>query len=391
MSDIVSVFTQSCADYDPENVRVAVDGLLSQMGGIAALVPKNAKVFVKVNLVREMSPDKCGTTHPEVAIALCKQLLTVTPNVTVGDSCAGLYNKAMLGSVYAKCGMTAVEQRTEAKLNWNFQTDVASVNGVVLKNCEFTSAFLDADVVVNVTKLKTHSFTGYTGAVKNLFGLIPGMVKMEMHSRFPNLPDFCNLLCDVCEFARPKIVLNVIDAVWGMDGEGPTNGNPKFIGQLLASADPYALDAVAVSLFGDPLEMPVLKTAVMRGYLDEDLGNVRFDFEQWKNCRIADFSAPTVDRVDFFGNQPAWINRLAKKYMVKRVRPDKTCRGCGKCAAHCPAKAITLVKRRAKVDQKKCIHCYCCQELCPFNAVRFRTSLIYKLARKFSGKHSKNK
>lgn len=390
MSNIVSVFTQKCADYDEKNVQSAIDSLFAQMGGVAAVVPQNAKVFVKVNLVREMSPEKCGTTHPEVAVAVCKRLLTVTPNVTVGDSCAGMYNKGMLASVYAKCGMTAIEDRTAARLNQNFKTGVADVNGKVLGKCEFTSAFLDADVVVNVTKLKTHSFTGYSGAVKNLFGLIPGMVKVEMHSRFPDLTAFCDLLCDVCEFARPKTVLNVIDAVWGMEGDGPTNGKPKFIGHLLASADPYALDAVAVSLFGDPRSMPVLQAAMKRGLLQDDLSNIRFDFERWKAERIDNFDAPPIDHTDFFGNQPAWINRLAKKHMVKRVHPDKTCRGCGKCAMHCPAKAITLVKRKAKVDQRKCIHCYCCQELCPFDAVRLRTSLLYKLARRFSGKRSKN-
>ncbi len=391
MSNIATVFTEKCNDYNEKSVQTAVDSILSQAGGIGAIIPPNAKVFVKVNLVREMSPEKCGTTHPEVAIALCKRICEVTPFVTVGDSCAGLYSKGMLTSVYNKCGMTAVEQRTAAKLNQNFDTGVADVNGVVLNRCEFTSAFLDADVVVNVTKLKSHSFTGYTGAVKNLFGLIPGLVKVEMHSRFPNLPDFCNLLCDICEFARPKIVLNVIDAVWGMDGEGPTNGKPKFMGQLLASANPYALDAVAVSLFGDPAQMPLLQIATQRGLLKEDLSDINFDWDTWKNNFISDFDAPTVDRVDFFSNMPGWINRIAKKYMVKRVKPDKSCRGCGKCATHCPAKAITLKKRRAHVDQKKCIHCYCCQELCPFNAVRFHTSAIYKVAHRLSGRRNKKK
>ncbi len=386
MSDIVSVFAEKCGDYQPQNVQNAIDALFAKLGGVQSLVPPNAKVFVKVNLVREMSPDKCGTTHPEVAVAVCNQLLRATPNVTVGDSCAGLYNKGVLSSVYSKCGMTAVEQRTAAHLNRDFSTAISDVNGKVLGNCEFTSAFLDADVVVNVTKLKTHSFTGYTGAVKNLFGLIPGLVKVEMHSRFPNLSDFCNLLVDICEFARPKIVLNVIDAVWGMDGDGPTNGTPKYMGYIFASPSPYAVDAVAVSLFGSPQDMPILHTAMSRNLLRADLSDVHFDFDSWRNQRLQDFDLPEVDHTDFFDDQPAWINRFAKRFMVKRVHPDKTCRGCGKCAVHCPAHAITVVKGRAHVDQKKCIHCYCCQELCPFDAVRFRTSLFYKAAHSLSGK-----
>ena len=87
MSNIISVFAAKCDNYEEKNVDKALDDILSQMGGISALVPPNAKVFVKVNLVREMSPNKCGTTHPEVAVALCKQrpmspLGTVVPVCT---------------------------------------------------------------------------------------------------------------------------------------------------------------------------------------------------------------------------------------------------------------------------------------------------------------------
>lgn len=389
--DKIKVATAACNDYQPDNISQAVNSVLSQLGGIDKFVPSNAKVFVKVNLVREMSPDKCGTTHPEVVVALCQQLEKITPNVTVGDSCAGLYTKGTLNSVYSKCKMTEIEERTQAKLNQNFDTQTVQIKGEALSDCEIISSFLDADVVINVTKLKTHSFAGYTGAVKNLYGLIPGLVKVEMHSRFPDLPGFCDLLCDLEQFARPKIVLHVIDAVIGMEGEGPTNGKPKFIGQIMASADPYALDVVAVSLFANPFDMPLLQIAARRGYLDESLSNIDFDFESWKANYINDFDSPPAESTDFFLNMPNFVKKLAKKYMVKRVRMDKNCRGCGKCATHCPASAITIKKGRARVAQKKCIHCYCCQELCPFNAVRFRKPLLYKFAQRYSGVQSKKK
>ena len=385
----IKVAASSCADYQQDSVENAVESVLSQLGGIAAFVPKDAKVFVKLNLVRDMPPEKCGTTHPEVVVALCKQLEKVTGNIAVGDSCAGTYTKGVLNGVYSKCGLNQIEERCDARLNQNFDSRVVDIGGVALSECDIISAFLDADVVINVCKLKTHSFAGYSGAVKNLYGLIPGLVKVEMHSRFPKLHDFCNLLCDLEQFARPKIVLHLMDAVWGMDGEGPTNGKPKFIGQILASSNPYALDTAAVSLFSEnPSEMPVLQTAASRGLNGCNREDVDFDFDAFKRNFIYDFDFAPAENISFFQDMSPLIRGLSK-HMTKRVYMDATCRACGKCVEHCPAKAIDIVKKRARVAQKKCIHCYCCQELCPFNAVRFKKPLLYKLARRFSGQRNK--
>ena len=381
----VKVVAASATDYAPETVQSAMDEVLEGVGGLEKFVPVNAKVFIKVNLVRDMPPEKCGTTHPQVVIALVNRLSEVTKNIVVGDSSGGLYTKSAMGQVYAKCKMTDVAAATCAKLNDDFDYATAEINGNVVKNCEITNSFLNADVVINVTKLKTHSFAGYTGAVKNLYGLIPGLVKVEMHSRYPDLGDFCNLLCDIEQFASQKIVLHVIDAIVGMDGEGPTNGKPKAMGKLLASTDPYALDVVAVSLFADPFEMPLLQVAEKRGLVSRDLSNIDFDFESWKTSHIDDFEISPVTSADTFLNMPPWVKKLAKKYLTKKVHIDKkVCRGCGKCARHCPAKAITVVDGKANIRQKDCLRCYCCQELCPFDAVRFRKSLLYRFVHAFS-------
>ena len=197
--------------------------------------------------------------------------------------------------------------------------------------------------------------------------------------------DFCQLLCDLNEFAKDKITLNVIDAVVGMDGEGPTNGKPKFMGKILASANPYALDVVAVKLFGEPFEMPLIKTAVERGRIKDDLSDIDFDFEEWKSSFISDFNISPITDTNTFLHMPDWVKKLARKYLTKKVRMEKSiCKGCGKCATHCPAKAITVIKGKAKVKQKKCIRCYCCQELCPFDAVKFRKPLAYRVVHAFS-------
>lgn len=390
MNGKVKVAAAHATDYQPQTIERATDEILAQLGGLESLVPKDAKVFVKVNLVRDMPPEKCGTTHPQVVIALVNKLSEITQNIVVGDSSGGLYTKAAMGQVYAKCKMTDVAEQTCAKLNDDFDFATAEINGQVVKSCEITDSFLNADVVINVTKLKTHSFAGYTGAVKNLYGLIPGLVKVEMHSRYPDLGDFCQLLCDIEQFASKKIVLHVIDGIVGMDGDGPTNGKPKAIGQLMASTNPYALDVVAVSLFADPFEMPLLQVAEKRGLVSRDLSAIDFDFEAWQSAKVADFDISPVTSADTFLNMPKWVKKLAKKYLTKKVQIDKNvCRGCGKCARHCPAKAITVKEGKANIAQNKCIRCYCCQELCPFDAVRFKKSLLYRFVHAFS--HTENK
>ncbi len=385
MQEKSKVAVSACQDYDVEHVQHAIDNVLKELGGIENFVSKESKVFIKVNLVRDMPPEKCGTTNPQVVIALVNRLSKITQNIVVGDSSGGLYTKASMNAVYTKCKMTDVQQASCAKLNDDFEYKNVEIDGQVVKNCEIINAFLDADVVINITKLKTHSFAGYTGAVKNLYGLIPGLVKVEMHSRFPDLGDFCNLLCDIEQFASSKIVLHVVDGVWGMEGDGPTNGKPRFIGQILASKNPYALDVVSVSLFADPLSMPLLQVACKRGLLKSDFSDIDFDFLSWQKNKINNFETPAVTSADTFLNMPKWVKRLAKKYLTKKVQIDKSvCKGCGKCAVHCPAKAIKLKNKKANISQNKCIRCYCCQELCPFNAVKFKKSLLYKVVHAFS-------
>ncbi len=382
----VKVAAVSALSYGAEEIQNAVDNLLEQLGGIEKFVPHKARVFVKANLVRDMPPDKAATTHPQVLIALIRRIKEVCgAEVTVGDSSGGAYTKGFMTSVYSKCGMLEVAEKTGCKLNENFDFSSAAIGGKVLSSCDITRSFLDADVVINVGKLKTHSFAGYTGAVKNLFGLVPGLVKVEMHSRFPELYSFCDMLVDIERYASRKITLHVLDAVMGMDGDGPTNGKPKFMGKIIASPDAYAADAAAVSLFGNPMAAPLLKTAAARGLIAEDLSSVDFDFAKWKNSFISDFSAVEAVETDTFLHMPRWIKQMAKKHLTKKVKIVKSlCRGCGKCAAHCPAEAVKVVKGKARVSQSLCIRCYCCQELCPFDAVKFGKPIAYRVVRGFS-------
>ena len=389
MSTKTKVAVVSANDYEQENIDKAVAKLIDDLGGMEAFVPQGAKVLLKANLVRDMAPEQAGTTHPSVLIALVKLLEPLGCTVVVGDSSGGLYTKGYMNVVYNKCKMTDVVKATTATLNDDFDFQRAEIGGVKIKNVDICNSFFNADVVINVGKIKTHSFTGYSGAVKNNYGLLPGLVKVEIHSRFPDLWDFCDALVDIEQFSSQKVVLNVLDGVIGMEGAGPTNGKPRPIGKLVASANPYLCDVVAVSLFDDPFAQPLLQKAVERGLLDKELSNLDFDLDSLKEGYLADFDRVEVVSSNTFLNMPKWMKRLAKRYLTPKVVINKKrCKACKKCAEHCPAKAIKI-EGVAKVNQKDCIRCFCCQELCPYDAVKLKKSWLYHLTRWLS--HSKRK
>ena len=386
------VFT-NVSEYNQEEVTRAVKQMFDDLGGLKSFVKEGSKVFLKLNLVREMSADKAATTHPTVVNAVASLLQQeCNAKVVVGDSCGGLYNHAVMNSVYRGCGLKEGEAQGLYVLNQDFSSKTVTIGGKALGTTEIINAFLDADCVINLGKLKTHSFTGFSGVAKNLFGLIPGLVKVEMHATHPVLEDFCHLLCDIVNFAQPKIVLHLTDAIVGMEGPGPTNGTPKKIGKLFCGTDPFQVDVASVSLFDEPLKMPLIKVAIDRGYLSQDFSEIDCDFALLKADYIADYKRVEVQSDAAFLHLPKWVRFLAEKFLTQKVKMrTKRCKKCKKCEIHCPAKAITMGKKKAVVEHKKCIRCFCCQELCPFDAVEIKQSFLLKTTRWLSSTKSSKK
>lgn len=267
MSDAL-VTVLPVAGYDKEKVIAAIRTIFAREK-LSEKIRPGIRIFVKVNLVREMPPEKAATTHPVIVEAVCEELMAMGAEVTVGDSCGGLYTEKHMSSVYSTTGMTKACEESGAKLNADFTAgEVFCSDSAVLKSMQIINAFLSADAVINISKLKTHGLTGYSGAVKNLFGLIPGLVKVEMHSKFNTLESFCNCLIDIERFASEKIILHIIDGIVGMEGNGPTNGNPVELGVIAASSDAYLADAAALSIFTEAAENPVMECAAARGIVD---------------------------------------------------------------------------------------------------------------------------
>lgn len=384
------VYFAPCADYGEETVRAAFDRLLPE--GALDFVTAGMTVGIKVNLVSAMKPESAGVTHPALVRELCRRLVERGAEVIVGDSPGGPYNAALMANVYRVAGMGAVEE-VGAKLNRDFsQEDIEFADAVEARRFVGTSWLCHVDAIINFAKLKTHGMMAYSGATKNLFGTIPGTLKLEYHFSHPEAARFADMLVDLNEYWKCR--LNIVDAVVGMEGNGPTAGDARHVGVLLASPSPYALDVVAADLMGlDPMAVPTVVAANRRALGPGGIADVEVDPAVYE-FRVPDYKLiETGSVVEFSTMLPGFLGRfvgkLAPRLLTSRPNPKKSeCIGCEKCKNVCPAKAITMKNKIPVIDRKACIRCFCCQEFCPVGAMKVKRPAV---ARLLNHKKSKKK
>ncbi len=370
----------SCPDYEAETVRAALKKAIEAAGGLDWVRP-GMRIGVKLNLCAAKRPEAAATTHPVAAAELTRMLAARGAEVVLGDSPGGPFVAPWIHKTYESTGLRLCET-AGGTLNEDFSHAEASFpEGKSIRSFPYVSWMRGCDAIISFSKLKSHGMMGMTAAVKNLYGSIPGTNKSEMHYRHEDPMDFADLLVDLNEFVRPRLCL--VDAVEIMEGNGPTMGTPRKLGLLLADTDPYRLDRLCALLLGmRESEIPTLIAAKRRGLLPEEIP-----------AGIRELAAPWALR-DFVrsGATASWFGRseedrgfrkLMKNglYVLFRSRPkpDKSCIGCGKCARDCPAKAITIVKGRARIDRRACIRCFCCQEFCPTGAMKVQRSAVARI------------
>lgn len=367
-----------CEGYEESQIGPAFDAMIRDIGGFEPYIQKGETVLLKVNLIAARGPEQAATVHPEFVKALSKALVDYGCTVIIGDSPGGTFNASVLKHVYAATGMDRVAQETGASLSMDTEeTDITFPQGKILKALTVTHMSRTPDKIISVCKLKTHGMMTYTGAVKNMFGTIPGLVKPTYHVRMPVITDFAEALVDICEASRP--VLSFMDAVIGMEGNGPTNGSPRKVGCVLASPSPYDLDEVAASLIGlSAADVPTLAAARSRGLSS---GSPEILGDEVSSFIVSDYKLPDHIRKDLTKDSSV------VSFFIRHVKPKVTfdytkCVGCGRCAASCPAKTIEMRDHHPHCNHANCIHCYCCQELCPQNAVKIKTPWIYRMMNK---------
>jgi len=386
MTKIDDVAIVKCENYEQEKVDQAVQRAFDLLGGIQKFVKKGQNVALKVNLVHKANPEEATTTHPAVVLAVAKIIKGYGADCFIVDSAGGLYNAGAMAPIYRASGMTDLQEKYGININDNYGSATVDFAGRVNKKLILLDALEKADIIFNLCKLKTHGFTGLSNAVKNMFGAIPGLIKVEYHGKFQNLDSFNDNLYDIHDYYGDKLCLHISDAVMGMEGAGPTHGKPRFIGAIIMGQNPSTLDVTGCKIMNiDPLTMPTITAGQRNGYLKEDLSYTLlgddlqgFVIKDYKSIKPNNFTP-------FASNVPRFLQGPINRWMTQRpVIKPKQCKGCSKCALHCPMKAIEMQtdkkgKRYAKIDYNKCIRCYCCQELCPFGVVKIKSGWLYRL------------
>jgi uncharacterized protein (DUF362 family)/Pyruvate/2-oxoacid:ferredoxin oxidoreductase delta subunit len=355
-------------------VASAIGRAVELLGGISSFVKPGQRVLIKPNLLSAHPPERRITTDPEVVRTVARMVLEAGATPFVGDSPA----LDPFKRVSLKTGIKQIAEEVGVELVELTQpTAVSLPPGSRFRKLEIARQVLNADVLINLPKLKTHCQMLMTLGVKNLFGTIVAQRKAEWHHMAGVDRDtFAELLLDVHLSSKPA--LTILDGVWGMEGHGPSNGTPRQLNLFAASRDAVGLDVGICRLLGVPLQsFPLYRVARRRHVGETDPGRIHFLGDPPHTFSVRDFKIPELDSLNIL---PGMFDGFTKRFLVsKPLQKDEICMGCGQCADLCPEEAIELEEGKATFDYDRCIRCYCCQEICPQDAIHFRKGLLVRV------------
>ncbi len=355
------------AEYDYTTLRPLVFELMDSIAG--DLIKKGSRVLIKPNLLAAASPDRAVVTHPLIVKAAAEYVISKGVRPQISDSPAvGSFEKIIMVS-----GIKDALEGLDVEYK-EFKKFVSVDVGKPFDKIEIAEDAVNADVIINLPKIKTHAQMMLTLGIKNLFGCIVGMKKPEWHLRAGEDREvFATLLVKIYQALKPAV--NIYDGILAMEGQGPgKSGVPREVGVIVGSGNAMAADRVISEMLGVGPDMVLTnRTALEQG---AETGEIRIDGDL---PRVENFRFPEMAPMAF---GPKIVHGFMRRHLVQRPECDNSeCRLCGECWEYCPAKAITHDKK-IHFNYDKCIRCYCCIEVCPHAALRAVETMTGKVARK---------
>ncbi len=374
---MTTVSMQQCDSYQAELLQERLAALLAPLGGIERFVAAGQRVLLKPNMLAGKPPEAAVTTHPALVQAVAELVKNAGGIVLVGDSPGiGLFEQ-----VARKTGIKAAVEASGATLRPFDRTRQIAAGGL-FRQLELAEAYLDADVVINLPKLKTHEMMTLTCGVKNLYGAVVGPAKAALHLTAGRSKElFAGLLLEIAQ-ARP-VALTIVDGIVAMEGNGPNSGTPRQLGMLLAGDSPVAVDTVAAELVGIPHRLlPVQQEAKRRGLPGSSLDQIVLVGQLPLQPAEPPFVLP--DGLDLQFGLPGFVKPILRDSLSPLPCADpQRCVLCGICRDACPPQAITITKNALKVDSGRCIRCWCCRELCPHHALLLKKGAALKILERY--------
>ncbi len=367
-----SVSIVKCQNYDENKVLSGLRRSIDLIGGIQTFVKKGHHVLLKPNLLYGKSPEKAVTTHPAIVKGVIEIVREAGGVPFIGDS-------PSIGSLMKaaeKAGIKAVADEMKCPLV-EFNRPVLPPNGKgkIFKQLEIDQTVLEADVIINLPKWKTHVQMLLTLGVKNLFGCIPGPRKALWHLKAgEDRKTFAQILVDLYQVIQPSLTL--LDGIVGMEGNGPNSGRPIPLGLILASGDSLSLDQIVCDLLG--ISRKSLLTN--RVAFEQGLGKDKIDVvgERVEDVKISNFQFPTLSQMDW--NLPGFLTKALKNAFTSRpFIEEERCKACDRCEEICPPKALARKGKDLIFDYEQCICCFCCLEVCPEGAISIKPGWALRL------------
>jgi uncharacterized protein (DUF362 family)/NAD-dependent dihydropyrimidine dehydrogenase PreA subunit len=379
MSYLVGV--ARCENYDREETARAVSEAVANAGGLPPAGAKN--ILIKANMLSPSEPDKAVTTHPEILRGIIGEIKKNFSGaaIHIADNPGYIFTGAetLLGRT-AIGALGEAEDVTTGLLADKGVRDVSRGDFKSLASARISSRYLDAEYCVNAAKLKTHVETEISACVKNIFGTADIGTRKNCHNS-RSMRRLAEAIVDLYTIRPPEF--HILDAVVGMEGDGPSHGSPKKTGFVLAGRNALAVDFAAAAIMGykNPAEIPLMAAAVERGIGPASKDEIDLAGAEWEELPVPGFKKSSgLARL-----LPTFLRGFAHRLLSITPKLDEPrCVKCGICARVCPVDAIRCEapggeKIFPAIDRAKCVSCLCCHEMCPTGAMTAHKNLIARL------------